>query len=156
MAQIDILMSSIETYLDSQNWHYEKDESRHLFKFGMNLKGQLSSCRVLVQAQNDCIQAFAISPMNVQEQYRPVVAEYITRANYGLKVGKFEMDYSDGEVRYQTILVCSEGVPPQKDVERVVDLSFVMMDRYGKGLVKAMMGFGDPKADIEEIEGKRP
>ena len=152
MAQHDILMSSVQTYLDSQNWHYQVEAEKGIFRFGMNLRSKISQCRVIVHAQDDCIQAFAVAPLNASEENRPMVAEYITRANYGLKVGKFEMDYSDGEVRYQTILVCSTGIPAQKDIERIVDLSFMMMDRYGNGLIKAIMGIGDPKADIEEAE----
>jgi hypothetical protein len=82
----------------------------------------------------------------------PQVVEYITRANYGLKIGKLEFDYSDGEVRYQTILSAKEGCPSLKDVERVIDMSFIMLDRYGNGLVKNLMGVGNPEADIREAE----
>jgi len=31
------------------------------------------------------------------------VAETITRANFGLRVGKFELDFDDGEVRFQAV-----------------------------------------------------
>ena len=31
---------------------------------------------------------------------RQDIAEYLTRANYGMVMGNFEMDYSDGEIRY--------------------------------------------------------
>ena len=79
------------------------------------------------------------------------MAEFLTRANFGLKIGKFELDYNDGEVRYQAILPCSEGVPPIKDVERVVDMGFLMFQRFGDGLIKNLMGFGNPAEDIKAI-----
>ena len=62
------------------------------------------------------------------------------------------MDYSDGEVRFKSYLRCSEGVPLLSDVEFVVDMSFVMFDRYENGLVKCLMGFGDPETDVEAAE----
>lgn len=34
--------------------------------------------------------------------------------------------------------------PDIKEVELSVDLSFLMMKRYGNGLAKALMGFGEP------------
>ena len=62
------------------------------------------------------------------------------------------MDYSDGEVRFKSYLRCSEGVPLLSDVEFIVDMSFVMFDRYGDGLIKCLMGFGDPETDVEAAE----
>lgn len=40
--------------------------------------------------------------MNVPEDRRLALAEFLTRANYGLFIGNFEMDWQDGEVRYKT------------------------------------------------------
>lgn len=37
-------------------------------------------------------------------------------------------------------------------MELSVDLSFLMMKRYGNGLAKALMGFGEPEKDIAEAE----
>lgn len=45
------------------------------------------------------------------------------------------------------------GVPSLGDVERCVDMGSLMFKRYGDGLVKNIMGFGNPAADIEAIEG---
>jgi len=33
---------------------------------------------------------------------RGAVAEFINRANYGIIIGNFEMDFADGEIRYKT------------------------------------------------------
>ena len=82
------------------------------------------------------------------------MVEFITRANYGTKLGKFEFDYRDGEVRYQTCLPSREGTPSMKDIEFCVDCGMLMLQRYGDGLVKNIMGFGNPEKDIEEIENK--
>ena len=43
-------------------------------------------------------------------------------------------------------------MPDIKEVELSVDLSFLMMKRYGNGLAKALMGFGEPEKDIAEAE----
>lgn len=80
------------------------------------------------------------------------MAEYITRANFGLKMGNFELDYRDGEIRYQSCLPCREGIPSLKDIEYAVDVTFLMMNRYGDGLAKNIMGFGDPARDVEAAE----
>ena len=156
MSQFQVNKSSLYQYLESQHWRYKVEEdsaNRYIVSLGMNLKSRLNSCRVLVVASDAEIQAFAVSPINAKSDCADNVVEYITRANHGLKIGAFEYDYSDGEVRFHTCLSCKEGFPSQADIERSVDMSFIMMDRYGDGLVKNMMGFGNPEQDIQEVEG---
>jgi hypothetical protein len=40
----------------------------------------------------------------VPEARRLEVSHFLTRANYGLADGNFELDFEDGEVRYKTVL----------------------------------------------------
>ncbi len=158
MSQKDTLSSVVLEYFESQHWHYEvkrNDNDVFIATFGMNLKSRLSSCRVLVSVSNDDIQSFATCPIKAASEAFPAVIEYITRANFGLKVGKFEFDFRDGEVRYQSILNCSDGTPALRDVERVVDMPFLMLQRYGDGLLKNLMGYGFPEEDIKEVEGPK-
>lgn len=146
------LVTQVSRYLDSQDWHYRRVDDKSILTFGMNIKSKLRNCKVYVDCKDDSIIVYAICPINASEDVRPVVAEYITRANYGLKCGNFEMDYSDGEIRYKTHLRCSEDVPCLADVESTVDIAFLMMQRYGDGLVKCLMGYGNPEEDIAAAE----
>ena len=47
---------------------------------------------------------YAVAPIKTPDEVRPAVSEYVTRANYGLRIGNFELDYGDGEVRYKSSL----------------------------------------------------
>lgn len=148
----DVLFNKVVEYLDSQKWKYTIKGNRDFIEFNMGLKGKISTCRVVVLASEKEIQAIAFSPIKASQDSFAEVVEFITRANYGLKVGKFEFDYRDGEVRYQACLPCRESIPTMADIEHVVDIPILMMQRYGDGLVKNLMGFGSPEADIRQIE----
>jgi len=148
----DMLFNKVIEYLDSQKWKYTIKGNRDFIEFNMGLKGKISSCRIVVLASENEIQSIAFAPIKASQDNFANVIEFITRANYGLKVGKFEFDYRDGEVRYQSCLPCREGMPSMKDIEFVVDLPMLMLQRYGDGLVKNLMGFGSPEADIRAIE----
>ena len=157
MSQYEINRNALIDYLDSQNWHYTvQADGDPIFvaTMGMSLDCRLSGCQVHMTAGETEIQAYAICPINAKPEVYQSVVEYITRANHGLKVGAFEFDYDAGEVRYHSCLPCKDGVPSQANVERTVDVTFLMMDRYGDGLVKNLMGFGDPEADIKAAEGE--
>lgn len=150
MAQKDILMRKTIEYLDSQGWRYSRDDYKITFSLGINSK--LSRCHMVIIVSDKGIYAQATCPINASKDVYNTVVEYITRANYGMSFGCFAFDYRDGEVSFRDYLVAMEGVPSIKDIERTVDIPFMMMDQYGDGLVKSLMGFGDPERDVEEAE----
>jgi hypothetical protein len=47
---------------------------------------------------------YGILPFPIQEDKRGVVSELISRINYGVVIGNFEMDFADGGVRFKTSL----------------------------------------------------
>jgi hypothetical protein len=138
--------------MKSQNWKYTVDGD--VVRLNLSINSQLGSCHVIAAAGEKEIQCYAICPVKAKPEHYANVVEFITRANYGLKLGNFEFDYRDGEVRYHSCLRSTEGMPSLNEVEFVVDVTFMMMQKYGDGLVKNLMGFGDPEKDIAEMEGK--
>ncbi len=80
------------------------------------------------------------------------VAEYLTRANYGLTIGNFELDFSDGEVRYKVTNFCGDIDLDQEVIDRQVGCGYSMMDRYFPGIMKVMYSGVSPEDAIEEAE----
>ena len=148
-----MLFNKALEYVKSQSWKYSvKGPDNDIIELQMGLKGKMNSCRMVITAGETEIQAYALAPIKASPDSYANVVEFITRANYGLKIGSFEFDYRDGEVRYHTCLPSREGIPSMKDIEITVDIPMLMLQRYGDGLVKNMMGFGDPEQDIKAIE----
>jgi hypothetical protein len=54
--------------------------------------------------EKDLVLLYSICPQRVPEARRLEVSHFLTRANYGLADGNFELDFEDGEVRYKTVL----------------------------------------------------
>lgn len=152
MGDQRLLLQRVIEYLDSENWHYELHGERRLDRhFSMDCK--LKKCDVMILVTEDEVQTYTVSPLNASEDVYAQVVEFITRANYGMRLGRFEFDYSDGEVRYQTCLSCRGALPSREDLGRVIKKGIIALEQYGDGLLKNMMGFGDPEADIRQIEG---
>jgi hypothetical protein len=51
---------------------------------------------------DDELLAYAVCTLAVPEARRAAVMEFLTRANFGLKLGCFELDLDDGELRFRT------------------------------------------------------
>ena len=81
-----------------------------------------------------------------------MVSEFLHRANYGLNDGNFEMDYKDGEIRYKSFVNFRNIDVSQEVVEDSIIVGAAMIDRYGKGLLKLMLGDGTAEECIEYCE----
>jgi hypothetical protein len=53
------------------------------------------------RVEEDLFQVACYSPLRIPTGSRRDVAEAIVRANCGLRVGKFELDFDDGEIPSQ-------------------------------------------------------
>jgi hypothetical protein len=94
-----------------------------------------------------------MAPIKAAEEVRPAVAEFLTRANYGLYIGNFELDYADGEIRYKSS-IDFEGVPLSVELIRnTLYPALQLMDRYLPGLMKVAYAGMVPAEAINEIEG---
>ncbi len=51
-------------------------------------------------------------PVKAPEEKRLAIAEFVARANDGLRIGNFELDFGDGEVRYKRSAWIGENLSP--------------------------------------------
>lgn len=113
----------------------------HHLQYGLNVK---ENCFVV-----NCNCPFRFNLKDKEETRR--VAEFILRANYGLRAGCFEIDYSDGEIRYR-IWVPSYGYLKDETIERAIDIASAMFLRYGEGLADVVFKGVAPKDAVERCE----
>jgi hypothetical protein len=97
---------------------------------------------------------YSIAAVNVPEEKRLMVAEYLTRANYGLPLGNFEMDFSDGEVRFKTSLDVEgeEYMLTPAMIKSLVYSNVLTMDRYLAGMMAVIYGDASPEQEIAKAE----
>jgi hypothetical protein len=82
------------------------------------------------------------------------IAEFLTRANYGMTIGNFELDYTDGEIRYKTSIDVTNDHLSSALIQTLVYTNVAMMDEYLPG-IKAVLAGEQPEAAIAMIE-QRP
>lgn len=153
MAMMSDIVEAVRNYLDEDGWKYEYDEERRLIRAGVSLKSKLQSARLIVNFNESGYTVIAVPAIKADDASRMNVLEYISRANYGLRNGNFEMDLNDGEVRYKTYTNC-KGMDtiPTDVIEDSIVIPPVMFNRYGDGMAALMMGFSDPVTEIKKAE----
>lgn len=145
----------LSNYLDEDEWFPRRIEGKYAYSMSYTGKNGDLRCYAIVRVDLEEFLFYAVAPVKVPEEVRPAVAEYLTRANYGLRIGNFEMDYSDGEVRYKSS-IDFEGQALTADLIRNAIYPAVhTMDRYLTGLLRVSFGGATPLEAIEEVEGGR-
>ncbi|MDR1409145.1 MAG: YbjN domain-containing protein [Oscillospiraceae bacterium] len=155
MSYSAVIAKQVDLYLHSQDWHYDFDQENGAFDFGMNISGKVKNLRMRIMLGDDYFTVYAIAPMRADEndlETLDLVNEYLTRANFGLRTGNFELDFRDGEMRYKASLFCADEVPSIKMIERVVDVPFLMWKRYGTGMINVLYGGKSPADEIAAVE----
>ncbi|MGC9347951.1 MAG: YbjN domain-containing protein [Anaerolineae bacterium] len=145
--------ATVGEFLRDDGWYPQQLEDKTIFR--VYFSGDNGDLRCYAQVRVDLEQFlfYVIAPVKASEPMRPAVAEYITRANFGLRIGNFEMDYSDGEVRYKSSLDF-EGVELTPALlKNAIYPAVHTMDFYLPGLLSVLYGSKTPEDAVEEIEG---
>jgi hypothetical protein len=101
--------------------------------------------RIRVCEEDHVLQFFITLPVRVSnEKMRPVVAEYLARAQYGLVVGCLETDMRDGEVRYHITHLMEDHAVGDMIVGRLFRTGMSTFDRYIPGLLQVIYGGNTP------------
>jgi hypothetical protein len=146
------LFEAVVDYLTEDDWKFNvlKDETALVLSF----RGHSGSwqCFATVDEERQWFSFFSILPSNVAEEKRDEICEFIARANYGLVIGNFEMDFDDGEVRYKTSVDVEGGELTPQMIDNLIRTNLMTMDRYYKGLMVVLYSDRDPEEAIAEVE----
>jgi len=118
-------------YIESKNFTYTLHPEEQ--RLTLNLSGKNSNLHFDARISHDdaYLQLTATYPFKVRdEKLRPSTAELITRANYCMPLGKFEMDMKDGEVRFHISHVIGELGLTEAMIEKQFMTAYFTADRY--------------------------
>lgn len=80
-------------------------------------------------------------PIHIPPERRTEVCDYITRINYGVILGGFEMALDDGDLNYKIVGALSrESEMDQQAFCRLLYLGNQMLDKYVPGLLQVVYG----------------
>jgi hypothetical protein len=81
-----------------------------------------------------------------------IISEFINRANYGLNLGNFELDFSDGEIRYKTSVKMADGELTYKMVGQLIWRNLHTVDEYTPGIMSIIYSDISAEDAIKRIE----
>lgn len=139
-------------FFREDDWKFRQIEGETILLMGF--QGENGRWQMIARARDPEQQLiiFSVLEEHVAEERRPAMAEFVARANYGMIIGNFELDFSDGEVRYKTSIDVEGGELTTGMVKRLVYANVLMMDKYLPGIVDVMQGRATPAEAVSKIE----
>lgn len=143
---------AMRAFFEKDEWSFTPMDDQPVLRMGFQGDNGAFSCFAQAIEERGQFVFYSFAPFLVPEDLRDAAIEYITRANYGLFVGNFEMDLSDGEIRFKTSAdVAGTGMPPMLFKTNVVQ-NVLLMDRYLGGLQAVAEGKLSAAEAIAQVE----
>lgn len=156
------LLTNIVDWVEQQGWKAIIDEKRELLLLPM----QSTSGEWMLAIHANDVSGFVIchsvldarTPGDRIEEMKTLVS----RLNYGLAIGNFELDETDGEIRFKTSMDTEgmEDAPHPALMSNLVRANLTSMDRFKKSIEAVMSGASTNEAlgnmSPKEVLGSKP
>jgi hypothetical protein len=146
------ILDIVTTFFKEDDWSFQQLEGQPILQIGFQGDNGQWTCFAMAREEQAQFVFYSVCATRAPEARRPTLAEFLTRANYGLIIGNFELDWGDGEVRYKTSLdVEGDRLTPAL-VKQMAYANVVTMDRYLPGIMRVMYGDVSPAEAMVEID----
>jgi hypothetical protein len=149
----DRILQSLIDFFKQDEWSYHQVEDEASIQISFQGENGQWNCYARARETQQQAVFYSMFPVNAPEHKRSAVAEFITRANSGMMVGNFELDFDDGEILYKTSIDIEDDRLSFALIKNLVYTNVSMMDRYLLGLMSVIYGDVEPKHAIDLIEG---
>lgn len=151
MNQQRMLFDTVTDWCDRNDWSYDVVEEGAVIRSGFS--GDNGRFPLYITVSRDRLMVRSLAPINTPAAKRAVMAEFLTRANYGMAIGNFEMDYNDGEIAYKTSITSGGQTISDRMIQDLVFINCLMMDKYFPGMMQVLYSGVDPEAAVAALQG---
>jgi hypothetical protein len=143
------LRKGVTAYLEKRSWPYEVQGPFIVSP----VAGDTGSWTAYFELREDDEQiiVYSILPDRVPAERRTSVAVFLTRVNYGLSIGNFELDLDNGEVRYKTSVDVEDVTLEEPLVDHLLLANIVTVGRYLPALGTVVDG-ADPIGSADRVD----
>jgi hypothetical protein len=120
---------TIEHYFNTAELQYERIDNQFL---RLSIRGEQGTWVTLVRTDEEihlCI-VYSVYPQAVPAHKRTALAAFLIQENYDLPTGNFEMDLSDGELRFRSGINVGQGQFTTELFRQLITANISVMEHY--------------------------
>jgi hypothetical protein len=141
-------------FLTEDGWSPEPLPDERVVR--LHVRGEHGEWDAFAHVREDQQQLVVYSalPLNAPQPRRAAVMEFITRANYSLTLGNFDLDVDDGELRYRTSLDVSGDRLSPALLRQLLWTNVGTTDKYLPGLRSVIEDDAAPRLALQQVEDR--
>ena len=149
--QGSVLSAALE-FFEEDEWPFNLLEEESVISIVFQGENGQYACFAKAREDSNQFIFYTVCPINAPTNRRRDAAEFLARANHGLIIGNFEMDFDDGEIRYKTSIDVEDNGLNSALIKPLVYANILTMDQYLPGIAAVI--YSDT-APAEAITGVR-
>jgi hypothetical protein len=146
-----MILNNTKTILEIQEWPFQSLDETTL---KIDIDGKVANWVVLIKVLEEIGQLliYSISSNKAPQPQRNAVQEFLTRANFGLRIGNFEFNIDTGEIRFKTSLqFAGETLAPEM-IEQCLLINMFTMEKYLPGILQMIFTDSSAATVLASIE----
>ncbi len=143
MSYSNEICTAIKGFLKKDEWNYQFDEENGNFSMGITLDCKIKNLEMIIDVRDDSYCVIGSIPLKADKETFVETVRLLNRINWETLFGSFEMDESDGEVRYRLSVDCEDISLSESVIRNSIYITAQMANKYGNALAQVIMGFSN-------------
>ncbi len=146
------LLAEVATYFAQEDLDFDYEEGDHFIQTEFEGKNGDFELYAFAREEQRQVVVYSVCEKLTPPEKRAAIAELLARANYGLILGNFELDFDDGEIRFRTSRTIGPQMLDGKDMRELIATNVSAMDLYLPAIEAVLTSDITPAAAIDEVE----
>lgn len=135
------IFDAMTRYFEQSGWTFgEVQDNPDVVMLGFAVGDKEWTCFAQAREPQQQFVFYSVLPFSIDEARRGAAMEFVTRANYGMILGNFELDLNDGEVRFKTAIDAEGSELTPTLLQPAVHANLAMLARYFPGFMALNLG----------------
>ncbi|MEH1884071.1 YbjN domain-containing protein [Nostoc sp.] len=146
------IFQALVNFFPLDDWSFTRIQGEQVLHLGFQGENGKWNSYAQAREKQEQLVFYSNCPLLAPENKRGFVANFITRANYSMIIGNFEMDFDDGEIRYKSSIDIDGDQLTSDIIKRLVYANVTIMDEYLPGIIAVIEKDVSPVDAITQIE----
>jgi len=153
MTRAAEMIKELAGYLEQDGMRFTLRDDEPAIEAAFRLKSLSVDVRLLAADAPLRLCALVALPLIVPEDRRPAMAEAVTRANYGMWLGNFDLGMSDGRLGFRIAIPVADGTLTLEQFRYLIGIALSTVDRYHRAFCRLVYADDlSPAEVIAEVE----
>jgi hypothetical protein len=149
------IAEAISNYLNNNDLKHNFNKSLGVFTFSAGVTGKIKTLyyELIVNKTGftSCAH-YPLGPDSDDEEARNLMAQFLTRANYGMRIGNFQMEMDEGDISYKVYCSCLGMTVSDEMIAESIHCSAAMFAKYEPGILGILFGGMTAKQAADRCE----